>query len=90
MTALALRRNGLTMEALHLENKETICTMKETTAYCALPNKWPNSFKWPKLTELHQKLFGFAFDGAHDAMTDITYLKKCFFELLDREIIRLP
>jgi DNA polymerase III epsilon subunit-like protein len=87
MTIMALRRNGFDLEALHLEQKLQICTMKSTTDYCALPNKWPGSFKWPKLEELHQKLFGFGIEGAHNALTDVEHLKKCFFELKAREII---
>jgi DNA polymerase-3 subunit alpha len=89
MTRLALVRNGLELPAQHLKNKEAICTMKSTTNYCALPNKWLNSFKWPKLEELHQKLFGFKplAEELHDALADCTYTKKCFFELLAREII---
>ena len=87
MTALALRRNGLELEANHLEAKESICTMKTTTDYCALPAKW--GFKWPKLEELHQKLFGFKPppEELHDALADVEYTKKCFFELKGREII---
>lgn len=87
MTVLALRRNGFELEANHLENKETICTMKATTDYCAIPAKW--GFKWPKLEELHQKLFGFKPnpEELHDALADVECTKKCFFELMAREII---
>ena len=53
-----------------------ICTMFSSTKYCALPGN-----KWPKLTELHNKLFGREFEGAHDASFDVEATAKCFWEL---------
>jgi DNA polymerase-3 subunit epsilon len=57
--------------------KPNYCTMLGTTDYCALPNKWGKN-KWPKLEELHTKLFGQSFDGAHDAMADVRATVRCF------------
>lgn len=37
--------------------------------------------KWPKLTELHKSLFGYDFDGAHDAYYDVVATVKCFIRL---------
>jgi len=54
----------------------TICTMESSRYFCAFPRN-----KWPKLTELHQKLFGSPHENAHDAMGDVLATKKCFFEL---------
>jgi len=64
------------------------CTMKDKAVVkmCGLKNKAGRA-KWPKLTELHEHLFGEGFDGAHDAYADITATKRCFFELVDRGII---
>ena len=72
-----------------LNNKPSICTMLKTTNYCAIPNQYQygDPYKWPKLQELHKKLFGHEFEEAHDAMADIKATKKCFFELLKRNII---
>lgn len=56
-----------------------VCTMKSSTNHCQLPG--PYGFKWPKLEELHQVLFGCGFDGAHDALSDVITTAKCFFEL---------
>jgi DNA polymerase-3 subunit epsilon len=64
-----------------LHGKETLCTMQASTALCALPRKSGGGFKWPKLMELHQKLFGREFEGAHDALNDVKALVKCFWEL---------
>jgi len=68
-----------------------ICTMnhKEINKFCALKDKVGKA-KRPKLTELYQKLFDCPFDKQHDAMADVLATKKCFFELLNLEIIELP
>jgi len=57
-------------------------TMLRTTQLCRLPG--PYGFKWPTLTELHQFVFGEPFEGAHDALADITATARCFFELRKR------
>jgi DNA polymerase III alpha subunit (gram-positive type) len=38
-------------------------------------------WRWPKLRDLHQFLFWFEFEDAHDAMADIEATKNCFLEL---------
>lgn len=66
------------------------CTMKDKNVvkFCGLKNKLGRA-KWPKLVELHEKLFEKGFDGAHDAFADITATRDCFLELVKREIIVL-
>ncbi len=64
------------------------CTMLATVDYCQLPGRY--GFKWPKLEELHRQVFGETFDGAHDALNDVTACRKCFFELKNRGVIVLP
>jgi len=65
-----------------------ICTMKDkkVNAFCGLKNKAGRP-KWPKLDELHNKLFEYSFDEQHDAMADVSATKKCFFGLVNQEII---
>jgi DNA polymerase-3 subunit epsilon len=87
MTDILFKRQGWNMDAERLAVKEKFCTMQSTTEYCALPTPWNRGFKWPKLEELHKKLFGFSFEGAHDALADVEATRKCFFELKGREII---
>lgn len=64
------------------------CTMKsqEVKQFCDLKNK-AGRIKWPKLIELHEKLFGFGFDNAHDAFADIKATRDCYFELVNKGII---
>jgi len=63
-----------------------ICTMQSATDYCKIKNTW-GSYKWPTLTELHEKLFDEGFDGAHDALADVSASARSFFELKKREVI---
>ena len=62
-----------------------LCTMKASTDYCAIPG--PYGYKWPKLSELHIKLFGLDFAGAHDAFADIEATERCFWEMKRLELI---
>jgi DNA polymerase III epsilon subunit-like protein len=59
--------------------KNRICTMQSTTNFCAIPGPYGN--KWPKLSELHYKLFKTNFEEAHNAAVDITATARCFWEL---------
>jgi len=63
-----------------------ICTMKSSTAYCQIPG--PYGDKWPKLSELHIKLFEVDFEDQHNAASDVLCCAKCFFELRRRAVIR--
>ena len=69
-------RNGMPNS---IQSKSKICTMERTTNFCAING--PYGYKWPKLSELHYKLFGTNFDEAHNAAVDITATAKCFWEL---------
>lgn len=67
------------------ELKPKICTMLASINYCQLPGNY--GFKWPKLQELHNKLFGKDFDGAHDAFADIDATERCFWEMRKLKLI---
>lgn len=83
---------------LKSEKKPTrICTKEASTDWCKIPfagrrqypGAGPQRYKWPKLSELHQKLFNRGFEGAHDAMADVIALKDCFFGLVNAGVIKL-
>jgi DNA polymerase-3 subunit epsilon len=59
--------------------KSKLCTMKSSTNYCCISGLY--GYKWPKLSELHTKIFGVDFDEAHDASADINATEKCFWEM---------
>ena len=68
--------------------KRSFCTMKnkDIVSFCRISGK--NGYKWPKLEELHYKLFNQKISDAHDASIDIAATAKCFWELLRRGVIR--
>ncbi len=77
MLKLELRR----LEKVHMyAPSQVICTMKTTVDYCAIQWNWLR-FKYPKLGELHKKLFWEYFSWAHDAMVDVEATQKCFLKL---------
>jgi DNA polymerase-3 subunit alpha len=57
-----------------------------STEFCALPGGRGGKFKWPTLTELHQKLFGKGFGDAHDAAYDVDATARCFFGLINQGV----
>ena len=68
-----------------LDGKNKLCTMLSSTDYCQLPGPYGN--KWPKLSELHTKLFGYDFEEAHDALADIRATAKCFWKMREIKLI---
>jgi DNA polymerase III epsilon subunit-like protein len=68
-----------------LNGKRRICTMEGSVNFCAIPG--PYGYKWPKLSELHYKLFSTGFEEAHNAAADIRATGKCFWELKRRGIL---
>ena len=69
-----------------LRSMKSYCTMLAGTAYCKLPGRY-GSYKWPKLQELHKKLFGTEFDNAHNSAADVEATCKCFWEMRRRKLI---
>ena len=73
-----------------MDSKPAICTLKSSTDYCAILNKRGDGFKYPKLQELHIKLFNKPFEDAHNSLSDITATEKCFWKLIQLGVIQLP
>ena len=71
----------------NFDKRDLFCTMKTSTELCAIPSRY--GFKWPKLSELHQKLFGTIPDDAHAAGADVEACAKCFFEMKRLGLIAL-
>ena len=76
-----LRKNVVS----NFDSTPKICTMKSATNYCQVLGNY--GYKWPTLSELHIKLFGEDFEGAHDAFADIEATEKCFWELKKRGVL---
>ena len=60
------------------------CTEK-TANLCQLSGGRGGRFKLPTLTELHEYLFGTAFNEAHNATADVEATTRCFLELIRRK-----
>jgi DNA polymerase III epsilon subunit-like protein len=69
-----------------LFSKKRFCTMRSTTAFCAIPGSF--GYKWPTLAELHYAVFEREFDDAHNAKADIEATARCFWELVKRGILK--
>lgn len=68
-----------------LWERESICTKMESTDFCAIPGKYGH--KWPTLSELHEKVFGEKFEGAHTALEDVRATMRCFFALKKQGVV---
>lgn len=78
-----LFRMGSSDDARLLLHFKNLCTMKSTTNLVRIPNAY-GSFKWPKLEELHNFLFGHVFENAHHAMCDVDALVVCYYKLVEK------
>jgi DNA polymerase-3 subunit epsilon len=67
------------------EGKRRVCTMMQGTDLCRIQG--PYGYKWPTLSQLHQKLFQSGYEEAHDAGADVAACARCFFELKRRGIV---
>ena len=72
-----------------MDSKSSICTMKSSTNFCALPGSYYGSYKYPKLQELYVILFGSEFSDAHNALSDVRATERCFWELIRRNVIKI-
>ena len=67
------------------DRRRHVCTIAASVDYCKLPGKF-GKYKWPKLAELHQSLFGEPFEGAHGALADARACMRCYFRLAERGV----
>ncbi|MCF8366885.1 MAG: DNA polymerase III subunit alpha, partial [Bacteroidales bacterium] len=79
ITGSEFLRNGFNNA---LEGKTLVDSMLETVFYCALPGGKGGGYKYPKLSELHHKLFGVEFEEAHNAAADVIATTRCILELI--------
>ncbi len=70
-----------------ITSKPKIDTKDEGTQFCAIPGG--RGFKWPTLSELHRKLFGYDFEDAHDAAADVEATTRAFLELVRLGVIQV-
>ena len=90
MVEAALHRAG--RRPAHPGPSRIICTADLGTPLARLPPTermvragYGANFKKPTLTELHQHLFGEAFEGAHGALADCRAAWRCLLEIRRRD-----
>ncbi len=65
---------------------KTLCTMEALKEFVG--EQFDNgNYKWPKLTKLHEKLFGAEHDSQHDALGDVEATARCYFEAKKRGLL---
>lgn len=67
---------------------EKIDTGIAATEFCQLTGGIGGKLKMPRLSELHEKLFGKKFEDAHDASYDVAATARSFFGLISRGVIK--
>lgn len=82
MSAEMIRYNIAPMK----KPEHKICTMKQSMNFCKAKNK-NGGLKFPRLDELHRKLFNCGFENSHDALSDVHATIRCFVELRNRNIL---
>jgi DNA polymerase-3 subunit epsilon len=65
------------------DNVKLHCTMKDQTSIdlCKLPSKYRRGYKYPTLTELHQKLFEEPPANAHNSLYDVLATQRCYLKM---------
>ena len=58
---------------------DEICTMEIGTPICRIQGQY--GYKWPRLTELYEHLFGDTFGDQHTSLADVQACARCFWEL---------
>lgn len=77
----AIRRNRKQYFTRNGVKKPEYCTMKNTREMCNLKKTNMNGVeyvKYPKLSELHDYLFGYTPKGTHNSMADVLICLRCY------------
>lgn len=61
-------------------------TSHETTNFCKIPGGRGGQFKYPKLEELYEIIFGEKFAEAHNAAADVEATARAFLELVRKRV----
>lgn len=80
-----LIRSSFAPEQLLALNKVDIGIV--STEFCQLQGGIGGKLKMPRLSELHEKLFGKGFTNAHDAAYDVAATARSFFGLIKQRVV---
>ena len=80
-----LRQNIATEKLLSVNKVDTGIVSVE---FCQLAGGPGGRMKMPRLSELHEKLFGKGFSDAHDASYDVAATARSFFGLIKQHVVK--
>ena len=72
------------LDDLNQDSKEIYCTMKKTVELCNIKttSKYGKEYvKFPKLNELHMKLFNSPPRNLHNSLNDVLICLRCYYML---------
>ncbi len=65
------------------QDKKIKDTAQKGRLYCKIPSSHPNyKYHTPSLVDLFRYIFGYDFEGAHDAMADAEASRRCYWGML--------
>lgn len=73
--------------SLHKDKRIDTMRKKEIIQYVEARYEDGRVGKWPRLEELHFKLFGESFEDQHNAAADVEALKRCYYGLQKLNIL---
>jgi DNA polymerase III epsilon subunit-like protein len=79
---LIMESNNNSNSNSNSNNSKHYCTMKKTITYCNLKvidKKGKEYIKFPKLSELHKKMFGYIPKNLHNSLHDVLVCLRCFY-----------
>jgi DNA polymerase III epsilon subunit-like protein len=76
---LRLKRN---LEIKYFKKRDYYCTMMGTIDFCELESKFYGSFKYPKLCELYELMFGYQFENQHNSLADVNATLRCYLKFV--------
>lgn len=72
------------VDYFQLINKPIFCTMKENIKYCkilATSYSGRKYYKYPKLMELHKKIYNYIPENLHNSLVDVIVCLRCYLKL---------
>ena len=75
-------RLNKTKEIQWMMKKNYYCTMMGTIDFCELESKFYGTYKWPKLCELYELMFGYQFENQHNSLADVNATLRCYLKFV--------
>ncbi len=67
---------------------DSYCTKLKSEFICKLPSQYPGKYKWPRLEEAYEFMFGKQNEGGHDAGWDVQACKEIYLWIQNHELMK--